>query len=365
MTPEQFLSRITKQSLAPAYLFLGQEGYQRRICREALAARALPEHLRTEGLAQIDLEASSLTQVLDDARSLSLFSTERLLWVSSAELALPRRLTSNEEDDGTGGGSSAGQLAEYLSASTPGTVIVFECSRYDFAGDDRPKLERVQKFYSPVPETVEFRHFTAESSRFLAQQLAKEHRLRLGNAELAILLEAVAGDANRLAGEMEKLALYIGAENAVTAEDLQTLVPNAAQSTIFALVGALGKRDRTAALRSVDVLIREGEYLPLALTFLSTQFRLALAAKESRVTSTQQAISFFSKLGVRIWRDRADQVMATASAFTKERLSRAVELIYETDRNFRDGYKDDRLVMESLILAMTVEEGSAERSVSR
>jgi DNA polymerase-3 subunit delta len=261
---------------------------------------------------------------------------------------------SDDEDGGAGGGQSAGsQLTGYLKAPSPGTVVVFECSRYDFTGDDRAKLERVQKFYSAVPVTVEFRHYTPESSRYLAQQLAKEHNLKLGNAELAILLDAVAGDANRLSGEIEKLALYVGTERPVKAEDLETLVPNAAQSTIFSLVNALGKRDRMGALRSVDLLIREGEYLPLALTFLSTQFRLALAAKEARISSSQQAQNFFVKLGVRMWRERAEQVVVTANAFTKERLAKAIELIYGTDRNFRDGYKDDRVVMEMLIFAMT------------
>lgn len=358
MNPEQFLAKIAKQPPAPAYLFLGQEGYQRRICRSALIERVLSPESRTDGLSQIDLENCTLTEALDDARSLSLFTSERVLWVSSAELALPRRITSNDDDEGSGGGQSAGsQLSEYLKAPCPGTVVVFECSRYDFSGDDRTKLERVQKFYSTVPAAVEFRHYTPESSRHLAQQLAREHKLKLGNLELAILLDAVAGDANRLAGEIEKLALYVGTERPVKAEDLETLVPNAAQSTIFTLVNALGKRDRMGALRSVDLLIREGEYLPLALTFLSTQFRLALAAKETRISSAQQAQNFFLKLGVRMWRERAEQVVTTANAFTKERLSKAIELIYGTDRNFRDGYKDDRVVMETLILAMTAADG--------
>ncbi len=360
MTPEQFLRQIAKQPPAAAYLFLGQEGYQRRICRGALIERTLSPESRADGFSQVDLESCSLTEALDDARSLSLFSSERLLWISSAELALPRRLTSSDDDEGSGGGQSAGaQLSDYLKAPCPGTVVVFECSRYDFSGDDRTKMDRVQKFYSAIPAIVEFRHYTPESSRSLAQQLAKEHNLKLGNLELAILLDAVAGDANRLAGEIEKLALYVGKERAVKAEDLETLVPNAAQSTIFSLVNALGKRDRTGALRSVDLLIREGEYLPLALSFLSTQFRLALAAKEARISSSQQAQNFFLKLGVRMWRERAEQVVVTANAFTKERLAKAIELIYGTDRNFRDGYKDDRIVMETLILAITATDPSS------
>ena len=353
LTPEQFIARIAKQPPHPAYLFIGQESYQRRLCKQALLDRMLPGELRADGLTQTDLENKTLPEILDDARSLSLFASDRVLWVGSAELALPRRITAESvESPDSAEKPAASELAAYLAAPTPGTVLVFECSRYDFAGDDRAKLERVQKFYSDLP-AVELRHFTPESSRFLAQQLAKQHGLRLAGAELAILLDAVAGDASRLASEIEKLSLFVGTERNVTADDLRSLVPNAAQSTIFALVNALGKRDRAAALRSLDILIREGEYLPLALTFLNTQFRLALAAKEARIASAQQAISFFAKLNVRMWRDRAEQVIATAGAFSREHLAAAVAAIYETDKKFREGYKDDRLVMESLVLALT------------
>ncbi len=177
--------------------------------------------------------------------------------------------------------------------------------------------------------------------------------MNVGRTELAVLLDAVAGDAQRLQAEIEKLSLFVGKDRAVTAEDLETLVPNAAQSTIFTLVNALGRRDRAQALRSLDILVREGEYLPLALTFLSTQFRLALAAKEARMASAQQAQAVFTKMGIRIWRDRAEQVMTTAGAFTREHLSKAVGLIYDTDKKFREGYKDDRLIMEGLVLALT------------
>jgi DNA polymerase-3 subunit delta len=313
----------------------------------------LSAEARNEGFTQIDLEETSLSEVLDDARSLSLFATERVIWVASAELALPRRMSSGAEDGNDTERSSGAQIADYLKQPTPRTVLVFECSRYDFSGDDRPKLERVEKFYSAIANVVEFRHFTPELCRALAQELAKKHGLKIGYPELAALLDAVGGDASRLASEMEKLSLYVESGRAVTMDDIRCLVPNAAQSTIFSLVNALGKRDRAGALHSLDILIREGEYLPLALTFLSTQFRLALAAKEAGIGSAPQAVSYFSKMGVRIWRERAEQVVATAAAFTKEHLKKATAAIYETDKKLREGYRDDRVIMETLVFALT------------
>lgn len=351
MTPEQFLQRIQTSAPTPVYLFLGQEGYGRKLCREALLKKVLPD-VGEDAVSRFDLEQVTLAEVLDDARSLSLFARERVIWVTGAEMALPRRLSVDSEGSGSGD-DSGNELKAYLAEPTAGTVVVLDCSRYDFAGDDRAKMERVQKFYAPVPVVVEFRHYTPEACRNLGQQLAREQKLKIGNAELAVLIDAVASDANRLAVELEKLALYVGNDRAVTRDDLTTLVPNTAQSTIFAMVNALGKRDRSAALRSLDALIREGEYLPLALTFLSTQFRLALAAKEARITSSQKAQSYFTGMGVRIWRERAEQVLVTATEFTQNQLARAVALIYETDKKFREGYRDDRVVMETLVFGLT------------
>ncbi len=125
MTPEQFLARIGKQPLAPAYLFLGQEGYQRRICKRALLEQALPAEAREGGLTQSDLENTTLQEVLDDARSLSLFSSERVIWICSAELALPRRLTGTGDEGDDSGHTPESQLAGYLKSTTRGTVLVF------------------------------------------------------------------------------------------------------------------------------------------------------------------------------------------------------------------------------------------------
>ncbi len=353
MTPEQFLARIKKQ-LAGIYLFVGPEPYMRRTCREALLDRVLPPDGRADGFTIIDLSETHLTTVLDDARSLFLFAAERVLWVMSAETALPRRLTAgNSEDEGDEGVNPIGQLAAYIKSPTPGTVIVFDCSRYDFSGDDKAKLDRVTKFYEAIPDVVEFRPLAPEAVRALAQDLAQRYKLQLGMGELAMLLDAVGGDASRLITEIEKLFLYVGTARKITAEDIRQLVPNASQTTIFMLANALGRKDRPGALKSLDLLVRDGEYLPLALTFVGTQFRLALAAKEANLRNSQQALGHFSKQGVRMWPDRAAQLMRTADAFTPKQLQSALTLIYEADKGLRDTRPDDRVIMETLVLAMT------------
>ncbi len=301
-----------------------------------------------DGLTRHDLDETPLNAVLDDARSLSLFASNRVIWASGAEAALPRRLTETAEE-----GSSAAAIADFIRSSPPGVVLVFDCSRFDFDGEDKAKLDRVMKFYSTVQEQIEFRPYSPEMARRLAQETARRLQLQIGVSELGFLIEALGADAARIVRELEKLSLYAGTDRKVTIEDIRQLVPNAQATTIFALVNALGRGDRKRSLDSLDTLMRDGEYLPLALTFLATQFRLALVAQEANLKTSQQIQTYFTKQGIRMWRDRADQLQQTLSIFSKDKLGAAIEKVSWADRALRDTRPDDRVVMEDLVLSLT------------
>ncbi|MDX2154776.1 MAG: DNA polymerase III subunit delta [Bryobacteraceae bacterium] len=342
MTPEQFLAQIGKQEPAGAYLFLGPEGYSRKECRRALLNRVLPdESERENGFTRHDLDEVSLDEVLDDARSLSLFASVRLIWASSAEGAVPKD------------GEPHAGLAAYVKNPSPGVVLVFDSCRYEFDGDDRTKQERVRKFFGAVRDVVEFNRFDEQRARELAKRLAQQSGLKMRSGAIELLVETLGADAARIAMEIEKLALY-AAGREITAEELGNgLIADGRAATIFALVNALGRRDRTASLTLLDTLVREGEYLPLALTFLGGQFRLALVAKEQGLRSAGDIQGFFQKQGMAMWRQRAEQVQSTVSAFSREKLQGAIAKVFAADRALRDTRPDDRVIMEEFILELT------------
>jgi DNA polymerase-3 subunit delta len=343
--------RLKKRDLPAAVLLLGPEAYERRRIKESLTAAF------AEGaVAQHDLAEIPLAAILDDARALSLFASDRLIWVVNAEAALPRTTKASEDDEGEsesgGAAGDAAALAAYLKDPTPGVALVFEANRFDFEGEDKRKQERVRKFYSAVHDIVELRRFAAHEARAEAESLARRAGFSIEPAALDLLVEALGADIARIAVEIEKLALYAG-KRSISSDDIEALVPDARATTIFALVNALGRRDRTRALELLDTLTREGIYLPLALTFLSTQFRLAVAAREAGLKSVQQVQSHFTRIGVPMWGSRAEQIYQTVAKFSKPQLERAMKLISEADRGLRDARPDDRIVMEQFLLKLT------------
>lgn len=353
MTPQQFLARMKRNQIAPAYLFLGAEPYQGRRCREALIAAVLPPEEREHGLTQHDLSESSLTQVVDDARSLSLFAASRVILVANAEAALPRQKSEEEDDESAATGGGADELAAYLKDPSPGVTLLLQAARFTFEGEEKKKIERVRKFYSAISDTVELDRFSLDEARTEARHLARQAGIAIDEAALDLLVEALGGDVARISLEIEKLSLFCAGGRPVSLEDIAALVPDARSATIFALVNALGRRDRARALQILDTLCREGEYLPLALAFLSTQFRLALVARESGLRSPQQIQGHFSRSGVPMWSSRAEQVFQTVSKFSREQLEQGMKLIFAADRDLRSARPDDRIVMERFVLELT------------
>jgi DNA polymerase-3 subunit delta len=351
VSPEQFIAQLQRQRPSPAYLFLGAEPYRLRACREALVARVLPPEEREEGLRRFDLAETPLAAVLDDARSLSLFTPRRIIWVSSAEAVLPRTRSAarGEEDADTGGRSS---LAGYLKAPSPDVVLVFEASRWDLEGEDKARVERVAKFYSPDVTQVELSRLKVQEARRLAYDLARQSGLEMDRADLDVLAEMLDSDALRIAAEIEKLRLFAGPGRQIRREDMAALVPDTSTSTAFALVDALGHGDRLRALELLGALIRQGEYLPLALSFLASLFRLALAAKEEKIRTAHDIQERFSRPGRPIWRSRAEQVQRTAAKFSKAQLETVLKGIHDTDRALRDARPDDRIVVEDFVLRL-------------
>lgn len=166
------------------------------------------------------------------------------------------------------------------------------------------------------------------------------------------MVEAVGSAPARIATEIEKLRLYAGEGGRINADDIARLVPQAQATTIFALVNALGRNEQQVHL--LDASIREGEYLPLALSFLATQFRQALVAQEAQLRSAGQVQGHFQKLGVPMWPSRAEQVVQTMTGVSAcVELRAALKRIARTDIALRDIRPDDRVVLEDLVVNLT------------
>jgi DNA polymerase-3 subunit delta len=145
---------------------------------------------------------------------------------------------------------------------------------------------------------------------------------------------------------LEKLVVYAdGAPIAVG--DVRELVRQSRQSTVFALVDAVGTRDRRAALESLRLLLDADEAPIYLLVMLARQVRLLLLANEALATGEDVAVSLKSQPWV------ARKIAQQTRTFDVERCRAAYQKIVATDLAIKTGQADERVAVELLVLDLT------------
>ena len=223
MDPAQLLLQLQKKSPAAGYVFLGNELFSRDGCRKALLEAALPPGERESGLVQYDLAEASLQDVVEDARTLSLFAGARMIVGYNAENVLPRARETEDEEEASPPGAEI--LYAYFRDPTPGVVVLFEAIRFDWRDrEEKKKIERLARFFQAVPVKVEFHRLDERAVLESARGLALKLRLSIAGELLAELVEALGYDMARIANEISKLDIYAGPQQEITRETLAALV---------------------------------------------------------------------------------------------------------------------------------------------
>ena len=350
MKPRQALQALRKSSPAAGYLFLGNEQYYRDRCRKALHQAVLDNAggvgAESDGATEFDLNERTIEELIDDARTLTLFGGNRLIIGWNADETLPRRA-----------GASAvapTALESYFADPTHGVTILFEAGRYDCSSrDDKPKIDRVAKFFAAVPVRIDFEQPSVGEALSEAQSIARSLGLAMAPDTLAELVEILGSDLARIANDLEKLSLYAGQEKQVGHEDIELLVPEARRRGMFEFSDALARRDRGRALEVLDTLAQSGEYWPMQINLLAGLFRQALVVKEGGLRNPHQISGFFQQRGLRIWPARARQILGMAGQFSLAELERALVALFQADRDLRRERPDDRVIVEQLVLRLT------------
>ncbi len=332
---------------AAGYLLLGAEPFYRGRCRRALRDAVLGTDPDETAIVEIDLGEIPLTGLIEEARTMSLFSSDRLVIGRNAEQAVPGAASATSE-------SEAKALADYFADPAPGTVVLVEAVKFDSRDrDEKAKLARVRKFYASTPVRVELESLSVQDARFVGQILAKRMQLRIGEQVLDELVDMLGADAFRIENELQKLALYMGSGREITREDIELLVPEARQSGVFELSQALADRDRSRAFSLLDTMSKSGMYWPMQLNLVAGLFRQALAAQELGLRDAQEIGSKLGSFGLRLWPGRTRQIAGIVARFREEELRKALIALFEADRSLRSSRPDDRLVVEMLVMKLT------------
>src|SRR5262249_37198080 len=147
------------------------------------------------------------------------------------------------------GADGMAAVAAYLEAPAPETVLVLQAQK----ADGRLKLFQIAKKKGFLHELEVPKNLTG----WIAAEAARR-RARVTDDAARRLADVVGPDLGRLASSIEQLALYADGR-AVEAADVDELIAETRERTVFELANAIGSGQRDRALRACARLVEQRE----------------------------------------------------------------------------------------------------------
>jgi DNA polymerase-3 subunit delta len=342
MDTQQLVKALKKAKPASLYLVAGEESVLVDRALALITERVLAEAQAQDfSLTRLDGKTTSAAEVEAAARTASLFGGRRLVVLREAQALSPAEIK---------------KLRGYLEKPVESTTLVLVV-RGAGAGSKSPRLAKAAETARKLKKAVEKgkgvyvdcpRPKPRDLPR-LAEGVLGEYGLRASRDGLYALVEAVGEDLTALIQGAEKLALYMGNQGELGAQDVAEVVADTRSQSVFALTDAVAEGATNRALRVLNNMIRDGESPLVVVGHLSRHFR-NLSRVQALERKRESVESIRSDLGLHPF--VVKKCLLQLKRFTPQALSKHLSTIAECDLRLKRGRLPDSLALEKLVISL-------------
>jgi DNA polymerase-3 subunit delta len=210
-------------------------------------------------------------------------------------------------------------VINYLGKPNPSTVLVAVTS----------KLDKRLKLFAQLGKKG-FLH-VLEAPRQVAPWVREEAKLKNvkidGNA-ISRLVDTVGNDLSRLSLAVEQLGLYAG-DRAVTSDDVDDLIADTRERSVFELTDAIGAADKARALAAVASLCDQRESAVGVVVMLARHIRQLSMLHTCRAHGVPRP-EWASRIGVPPF--VVDKLVVQAKSYSPDALATATQRLANADR---------------------------------
>jgi len=212
-------------------------------------------------------------------------------------------------------------LLAYLAKPNPSTVIVAVTT----------KLDKRLKLYANLAKKKFLHVLEAPRAHALpgwVKAEAKERKVQIEPAAITRLIDAVGGDLSRLALSVDQLGLFAG-NRPVTSDDVDELIADTRERSVFELTDAIGSGDRGRALAAVSSLCDQRESAVGVVVMLARHVRQMALVHALRAQNAPRG-EWAPKLGVPPF--IVDKIAGQARSYSVAALAAATRKLAMADR---------------------------------
>jgi DNA polymerase III subunit delta len=297
---------VSAGKLEPVYVITSEQPLLVDRAVRALLEASVPPAMRGFNYDVIEGKATG-SRIVAAAQTLPMMAQRRMVLVRDLAVIAAAELT---------------PLIEYLASPNPSTVLVLLTS----------KLDKRIKFYAAAAKAGKVHELWPPKN--LVPWIRAEAQARGAKLEpdaVSRLAEAVGGDLARLALSIDQLSLYAG-DRAVTVDDVEDLVADTRERSIFELTDSLGAGDLTRSLAAVGALCDQRQSGVGVVVMLARHVR-QLALCQVAIAERTPRNELPSLIGAPPF--VIDRIMQSARHWTPAALARASVRLSEADRTLK------------------------------
>lgn len=332
MTPAELEKELKSGKIRPVYLIAGEERYLSEQIVRALRTKCVDpstadfnEDTYTAGEVRVE-------QVLGAVRTVPMMAERRFVLVRSLERWEGR----SEDKEGP-----LDALSKYAEHPVPSTCLVLLAGKLD----NRRKLAASAKKqgYLVSCEPLDRRALKGWIERAFKE---RGHGLEGGVAEH--LAEIAGPELGYVADAVERLCLFVGLGNKITAGAVAEVVTRVREADVWGLSTAIGNRDFPKAFALMDQVYAPHEGIRLVALIASSVRKLLAFSLAQRDGATAEEAAKVA--GVPPFKVR--EAAAQARAVSCEELERWMFLLAEADGTLKSSRRPERAVLDGLIFDM-------------
>jgi len=184
---------------------------------------------------------------------------------------------------------------------------------------------------------------------FAVKELAR-HKKKASPAALSLLCQELNGNAQTMAGEIEKLCLYCLDRQTIDEADVEQALSGGHRNTIFTLVDSIGSGRLEQSLAFLKQLLDDGMAPLQVLAMIARQFRLL--ARTCALDSSQATSAQVRKLLALRSDYIAKEIIKQAGKWSSACFGSVFEELSAADQQLKSSRKDNRLILENLLLRL-------------
>lgn len=333
---QRLKAALRNKNVDKFYVFHGEEGYLLQNELEKLRKLVLDELTEAFNYHRLNSENFTLRVFEEAVDNLPMMAERTLVQVDDIDFfKMPE--------------ADREKLTQILSDIPEYCTVVLTYVTTDWKPDKR--LKKLWEPFQKYATIVEFsRQEPSDLIPWIGRHFANAGK-RISNDLCRYLIDITGGTMTALAGEIQKICAYSGAEN-ITKSDIDAVTEPVMDAVVFDMTNLLGEGKYAAALGKLHQLLKMQEEPLSILGAIGGQLRRISAARIV-MDSGKRTSDLMELTGMKEY--PAKKAMEAARRFRPELCKKAAQLVMETDYRIKSSFDDPDRLLELLILQLAQE----------